>query len=111
MNSVKKLKDMNAKEFYDTVVEMRKAQKEYFRTRTPSALQHSKQLERLIDKEKINAYMREHMREYNREYFRDPRKRERKNERARLNYALHKDEINARRRDNYKERKTKKANP
>ena len=51
MNSVKKLKDMNAKEFYDTVVEMRKAHQEYFRTRTPSALQHSKQLERLIDKE------------------------------------------------------------
>ena len=60
MNSVKKLKDMNAKEFYDTVVEMRKAQKEYFRTRTPSALQHSKQLERLIDKEikRVDAVMR-----------------------------------------------------
>ena len=39
---------MTPKEFYDKVVEMRKAQKEYFRFRAPSAL--SKQL--LSEKEK-----------------------------------------------------------
>ena len=61
---------------------------------------------REANKEKLNAYKRE----YNREYFRDPSKRERKNERARLNYALRKDEINARRREKYKERKSKKTN-
>lgn len=42
---------MNAKQFFDKVAEMRKAQKEYFRTRTPLALNQSKQLEREIDKE------------------------------------------------------------
>lgn len=50
------------------------------------------------------------MREYNREYFRDPGKRERKNERARLNYALHKDEINARRREKNKKQNQQKLN-
>lgn len=39
---------MNAKEFYDTVVKMRKAQRDYFRTRS---LNESKQLERLVDAE------------------------------------------------------------
>lgn len=42
---------MNAKQFFDKVAEMRKAQKEYFRTRTPLALNQSKQPEREIDKE------------------------------------------------------------
>ena len=36
---------MGHKEFFDKVVAMRKAQKEYFKTRLPSALQSSKQLE------------------------------------------------------------------
>lgn len=42
---------MTPKEFYDKVVEMRKAQKEYFRFRAPSALSKSKQLEAEIDAE------------------------------------------------------------
>lgn len=42
---------MTPKEFYDKVVEMRKAQKEYFRFRAPSALSKSKQLEAEIDTE------------------------------------------------------------
>ena len=42
---------MTPKEFYDKVVEMRKAQKEYFRFRAPSALSKSKQLEAAIDAE------------------------------------------------------------
>ena len=43
--------DMTPKEFYDKVVAMRKAQKEYFKTRLPSSLNKSKQLESEIDKE------------------------------------------------------------
>ena len=47
---------MNAKEFYDTVVEMRKAQKNYFASRkmpltAQQHLQESKRLERIIDQE------------------------------------------------------------
>ena len=42
---------MGHKEFFDKVVAMRKAQKEYFKTRLPSALQKSKQLEAEIDTE------------------------------------------------------------
>lgn len=42
---------MGHKEFFDKVVVMRKAQKEYFKTRLPSALQKSKQLEAEIDTE------------------------------------------------------------
>lgn len=42
---------MTPKEFYDKVVAMRKAQKEYFKTRLPSFLEKSKQLENEIDKE------------------------------------------------------------
>lgn len=42
---------MGHKEFFDKVVAMRKAQKEYFNTRLPSALQSSKQLEAEIDAE------------------------------------------------------------
>lgn len=42
---------MGHKEFYDKVVAMRKAQKEYFKTRLPSALTKSKQLEAEIDAE------------------------------------------------------------
>jgi hypothetical protein len=47
---------MNAKEFYDTVVAMRKAQKNYFKTRGTTYvanqhLQESKRLEGIIDQE------------------------------------------------------------
>lgn len=42
---------MNAKEFYDTVVKMRKAQRDYFRTRSQRSLNESKQLEKLVDAE------------------------------------------------------------
>jgi len=42
---------MSAKEFYDLVVKMRKAQKEYFRTRLSSFLKESKELERQVDNE------------------------------------------------------------
>lgn len=42
---------MTPKEFYDKVVEMRKAQKEYFRTRFPTALEKSKRIEKEIDAE------------------------------------------------------------
>lgn len=42
---------MNAREFYDYVCLMRKAQKDYFRRRTPSALNTAKKLEKLIDDE------------------------------------------------------------
>ena len=40
---------MGHKEFFDKVVAMRKAQKEYFKTRLPSALQGSKKFEAAID--------------------------------------------------------------
>lgn len=42
---------MNAKQFFDKVVEMRQAQREYFRTRMPDALQKSKKIETEIDRE------------------------------------------------------------
>lgn len=42
---------MNSREFYDTVVRMREAQKLYFKTRRPSDLQRSKQIEKVIDTE------------------------------------------------------------
>lgn len=42
---------MNAKEFYNTVVKMRKAQRDYFRTRLQRSLSESKQLEKLVDAE------------------------------------------------------------
>ena len=42
---------MKPKEFFDKVAEMRSAQKEYFRTRSPQALSESKRLEREIDME------------------------------------------------------------
>lgn len=42
---------MNPKEFYDTVVAMREAQKEYFRTRYPESLKKSRALETEIDRE------------------------------------------------------------
>lgn len=42
---------MNAKEFYDTVVKMRKAQRDYFRTRSIRPLNESKRLEAQVDAE------------------------------------------------------------
>lgn len=42
---------MKPKEFYDKVVQMRRMQKEYFKTRSSMALQRSKQLEKEIDDE------------------------------------------------------------
>lgn len=42
---------MNAREFFDKVAQMRSMQKEYFRTRSKTALQESKRLERDIDME------------------------------------------------------------
>ena len=50
---------MKPKEFFDKVVQMREAQKEYFRTRSPQALSESKRLEREIDAEikRVNDIM------------------------------------------------------
>ena len=42
---------MNSKAFYDAVVRMRTAQKEYFKSRRPCDLQRSKQLEKVVDDE------------------------------------------------------------
>lgn len=42
---------MTPKEFFDKVSRMRKAQKEYFRTRSGRALSDSKRLEKDIDDE------------------------------------------------------------
>lgn len=42
---------MNAKSFFELVSDMRAAQKEFFKTKSPSALSESKQLERAVDAE------------------------------------------------------------
>ena len=42
---------MTPKQFYSKVVELRKAQREYFRTRLPEALRKSKAIEAEIDAE------------------------------------------------------------
>lgn len=42
---------MNAKEFFDTVAEMRKAQSKYFRIRTTENLNNAKRLEKIVDEE------------------------------------------------------------
>lgn len=42
---------MKARVFYETVKELRKAQKEYFSTRNPNALSRSREIERVIDEE------------------------------------------------------------
>ena len=42
---------MNAREFFNKVAQMRSMQKEYFRTRSKTALQQSKRLERESDME------------------------------------------------------------
>lgn len=50
---------MTPKEFFDNVCRMRKAQKEYFRTRSGRALSDSKRLEKVIDDEieRVNKVM------------------------------------------------------
>ena len=45
----KELKNSNMEEFIILVEEMRSAQKEYFRTRSATSLNRSKQLEREVD--------------------------------------------------------------
>lgn len=42
---------MNARQFFDKVALMRKLQKEYFRTRSKTALNQSKAVEREVDTE------------------------------------------------------------
>ncbi|WP_347288253.1 hypothetical protein [uncultured Alistipes sp.] len=42
---------MTPKQFFDKVVELRQAQREYFRTRLPDTLRKSKAIEAEIDKE------------------------------------------------------------
>lgn len=42
---------MKAREFFDKVVQMRRMQKDYFKTRSSMSLQRSKQLEKEIDDE------------------------------------------------------------
>lgn len=42
---------MDARTFYNTVVLMRRYQREYFRTKSSSALQYSKNYEKIIDEE------------------------------------------------------------
>ena len=42
---------MNPKEFYELVKSMRKAQRDYFRTRDLEILKKSKHLESILDKE------------------------------------------------------------
>lgn len=42
---------MNARQFYNTVVKMRKAQRDYFRTRSQRHLNESKELEAQVDAE------------------------------------------------------------
>lgn len=42
---------MNSKEFYDTVVRMREAQKQYVASRRPCDQKRSKELEKVIDDE------------------------------------------------------------
>ena len=52
---------MSPKEFFDKVSRMRKAQKEYFRTRSGRVLNDSKRLEQEIDAEieRVNKMMEE----------------------------------------------------
>lgn len=47
---------MDAKTFFDKVSQLRKAQKEYFRTRSGRALTESKRLEKEIDAEIERVY-------------------------------------------------------
>lgn len=42
---------MNARDFFNLVEEMRKNQKDYFKTRSPESLRKSKELEKQVDDE------------------------------------------------------------
>lgn len=42
---------MNTRQFFDKVVEMRRLQKEYFKSRSPFVLDKSKKIEKEIDDE------------------------------------------------------------
>ncbi len=42
---------MNSKQFFDAVCELRRLQKEYFRTRSHITLREAKEKERIIDNE------------------------------------------------------------
>lgn len=46
---------MNARQFFDKVVEMRRLQKEYFKSRSHLTLEKSKAVEREIDQDKKGA--------------------------------------------------------
>lgn len=52
---------MDAKTFFQKVALMRKAQKEYFKTKSPQALRYSKDLERKVDAEilRVNRIINE----------------------------------------------------
>lgn len=64
---------MNHKEFYDKVVAMRKAQKDYFKFRSSAYLQTSKRLEREIDDEikRVEAVLAEEERKNQHSLFGD----------------------------------------
>lgn len=47
----RRVKDMNAREFFDKVVDMRIAQKTYFKTRDPHDLRVARKIEGDIDRE------------------------------------------------------------
>lgn len=52
---------MNALDFFNLVTKMRDKQKEYFRTRSASALQESKRLEKQVDEEiqRVNGIIKD----------------------------------------------------
>lgn len=52
---------MNAYDFFNLVTKMRDKQKEYFRTRSASALQESKRLEKQVDEEiqRVNGIIKD----------------------------------------------------
>ena len=53
---------MNAREFFDAVVEMRKAQSKYFRKRTTNNLINAKKTEKVVDDEikRVDEELRRH---------------------------------------------------
>lgn len=59
MGKDKGVTDMDARQFFDLVSDMRAKQKEYFRTRSSSVLRESKALEKQVDDEieRVNAIL------------------------------------------------------
>lgn len=51
MTTDKMIEVMNSRDFFDMVCRMRKAQKNYFKTRDRDALNMSKEIERQVDEE------------------------------------------------------------